>query len=67
MTVDQIQQQGVGGKVAFLSHSFENGSVVKIIIIVRTLSDVEKSEKTKTGRLMHVEIKANTLFHILEN
>src|SRR5574344_192270 len=57
--LDGFKQKLVHREVAFLRNSLEDGSVGKIIIIMRILTYIKKPVKAESGRLMNLEIQTD--------
>jgi hypothetical protein len=56
MSFDQVEQNLVGGKVTPCCDPFYDGTVLKIIVIIVVIANIEKPVGSEPERLMNMEV-----------
>jgi hypothetical protein len=56
MLCNEVTQDSIGREIAFLSYSFEDGTVSKFVKIMKIVADVKKAKLSESVRLVYLKV-----------
>jgi hypothetical protein len=56
MLCNKVTQDGIGREIALFCHSFEDGTVSKLVEIMKIVADIKKAKLPKSVRLVYLKV-----------